>query len=317
MPADPAADADVKVAMPEPQVRENAVPDRSGLAVLLLGLLVLLSSLALCIWGVTLASDAGDGAGGGPLALVVVTALTAIASFLALCGLTEVAPGEARVVQLFGGYRGTLRTTGLRHVNPFTTRKKVSTRVRNHETAVLKVNDAYGNPVETATVVVWQVVDTARAVFEVDDFEEFVSIQTEAAVRHIAMGYPYDAHGEDEISLRENAEEITEKLSLEITARVEAAGVRIIESRITHLAYAPEIAAAMLQRQQAGAVVAARQRIVEGAVGMVEAALTQIADHGLVELDDERKAAMVSNLLVVLCGDRAAQPVLNTGTLYQ
>jgi regulator of protease activity HflC (stomatin/prohibitin superfamily) len=202
-------------------------------------------------------------------------------------------------------------------VNPLTSRTKISTRVRNHETAVLKVNDAYGNPIELAAVVVWKVEDTAQATFEVDDFLEFVSTQTEAAVRHIAIEYPYDAHDESGLSLRGNAEEITEKLAVELHARVEAAGVQIIESRFTHLAYAPEIASAMLQRQQAGAVVAARRQIVDGAVGMVEAALARISEQGIVELDEERKAAMVSNLMVVLCGDRSPQPVLNTGTLYQ
>jgi regulator of protease activity HflC (stomatin/prohibitin superfamily) len=234
-----------------------------------------------------------------------------------MCGLNMVAPGEARVVQLFGRYRGTIRQDGLRWVNPLTSRTKISTRVRNHETAVLKVNDAYGNPIELAAVVVWRVEDTAQATFEVDDYVEFVSTQTEAAVRHIAIEYPYDAHEEDGLSLRGNAEEITEKLAVELHARVEAAGVQIIESRFTHLAYAPEIASAMLQRQQAGAVVAARRQIVDGAVGMVEAAIARITERDIVELDSERKAAMVSNLMVVLCGDRAAQPVLNTGSLYQ
>ncbi len=232
-------------------------------------------------------------------------------------GLNTVAPGEARVVQLFGRYRGTIRQDGLRWVNPFTSRTRISTRVRNHETAVLKVNDAYGNPIELAAVVVWKVQDTAQATFEVDDFAEFVATQTETAVRHIAIEYPYDAHDEDGLSLRGNAEEITEKLAVELQVRVEAAGVEIIESRFTHLAYAPEIASAMLQRQQAGAVVAARRQIVDGAVGMVEAALARIAEADIVDLDEERKAAMVSNLMVVLCGDRAPQPVLNTGTLYQ
>lgn len=243
--------------------------------------------------------------------------LIALAAFLSLCGLNTIAPGEARVVQLFGRYRGTIRQDGLRWVNPFTSRQKISTRVRNHETAVLKVNDAYGNPIELAAVVVWKVRDTAQATFEVDDFMEFVSTQTEAAVRHIAIEYPYDAHDEGGLSLRGSAEEITEKLAAELHARVAAAGVEIIESRFTHLAYAPEIASAMLQRQQAGAVVAARREIVDGAVGMVEAALARIAEQDIVELDEERKAAMVSNLMVVLCGDRAPQPVLNTGTLYQ
>jgi regulator of protease activity HflC (stomatin/prohibitin superfamily) len=231
-------------------------------------------------------------------------------------GLTPVAPGRARVVQLLGRYAGTIRTDGLRWVNPITARKEISTRIRNHETAVAKVNDADGNPIEIAAVVVWQVEDTAQAVFEVDDFVEFVAIQTETAVRHIANSYPYDTHGDPRLSLRDNADEITEKLALEISARVASAGVKVIESRITHLAYAPEIAHAMLRRQQAGAVVAARQRIVEGAVGMVEMALDRLAEHNVVELDEERKAAMVSNLLVVLVGDRDTQPIVNAGSLY-
>lgn len=261
-------------------------------------------------------AGANLGSGSGA-ALIVVGVLLALSALVAMAGLNTVAPGEARVVQLFGRYRGTIRQDGLRWVNPFTSRTKISTRVRNNETTVLKVNDAYGNPIELAAVVVWKVEDTAQAVFEVDDYLEFVSTQTETAVRHIAIEYPYDAHEEDGLSLRGNAEEITEKLAAELQARVEAAGVRIVESRFTHLAYAPEIASAMLQRQQAGAVVAARRQIVDGAVGMVEAALTRIAEQDIVELDEERKAAMVSNLMVVLCGDRAPQPVLNTGSLYQ
>ncbi|MCQ4196853.1 MULTISPECIES: SPFH domain-containing protein [Streptomyces] len=297
--------------MPAPRVRENQAHSIGGGAALLLGLLGLLVGAGLIV-SATAVSSAGGKAG-----LIVGGILIAIAAFLAMCGLNMVAPGEARVVQLFGRYRGTIREDGLRWVNPFTSRTKISTRVRNHETAVLKVNDAYGNPIELAAVVVWRVEDTAQATFEVDDYVEFVSTQTEAAVRHIAIEYPYDAHEEDGLSLRGNAEEITEKLAVELHARVEAAGVQIIESRFTHLAYAPEIASAMLQRQQAGAVVAARRQIVDGAVGMVEAALARISEQDIVELDDERKAAMVSNLMVVLCGDRAAQPVLNTGTLYQ
>ncbi|ANJ09285.1 MULTISPECIES: SPFH domain-containing protein [Streptomyces] len=297
--------------MPAPRVRENQAHSIGGGAALLLGLLGLLVGAGLIV-SATAVSSAGGKAG-----LIIGGILIAIAAFLAMCGLNMVAPGEARVVQLFGRYRGTIREDGLRWVNPFTSRTKISTRVRNHETAVLKVNDAYGNPIELAAVVVWRVEDTAQATFEVDDYVEFVSTQTEAAVRHIAIEYPYDAHEEDGLSLRGNAEEITEKLAVELHARVEAAGVQIIESRFTHLAYAPEIASAMLQRQQAGAVVAARRQIVDGAVGMVEAALARISEQDIVELDDERKAAMVSNLMVVLCGDRAAQPVLNTGTLYQ
>ncbi|MBE8472320.1 SPFH domain-containing protein [Streptomyces justiciae] len=297
--------------MPAPRVREFAAHSIGGGLALLLGLLGLFAGAGM-IAGATAVS-----ATGGKSALIVGGILIGLAAFLAMCGLNTVAPGEARVVQLFGRYRGTIRQDGLRWVNPFTSRTKISTRVRNHETAVLKVNDAYGNPIELAAVVVWRVEDTAQATFEVDDYIEFVSTQTEAAVRHIAIEYPYDAHEEGGLSLRGNAEEITEKLALELHARVEAAGVEIIESRFTHLAYAPEIASAMLQRQQAGAIVAARRQIVDGAVGMVEAALARISEQDIVELDDERKAAMVSNLMVVLCGDRAAQPVLNTGTLYQ
>ncbi|MEU0250358.1 SPFH domain-containing protein [Streptomyces sp. NPDC006235] len=297
--------------MPAPRVREFTAHSIGGGLALLLGLLGLLAGA-----GLIAAATSVDG-GGAKAALIIGGILVGLAAFLAMCGLNMVAPGEARVVQLFGRYRGTIRQDGLRWVNPLTSRTKISTRVRNHETAVLKVNDAYGNPIELAAVVVWRVEDTAQAIFEVDDYVEFVSTQTEAAVRHIAIEYPYDAHEEDGLSLRGNAEEITEKLAVELHARVEAAGVQIIESRFTHLAYAPEIASAMLQRQQAGAVVAARRQIVDGAVGMVEAAIARITERDIVELDSERKAAMVSNLMVVLCGDRAAQPVLNTGSLYQ
>jgi len=297
--------------MPAPRVQEFPAHSVGGGLALLSGLVGLLAGAAMIALG------AGMDTTGAEAGLITGGILVGLAAFLSMCGLNTVAPGEARVVQLFGRYRGTIREDGLRWVNPFTSREKISTRVRNHETAVLKVNDAYGNPIELAAVVVWRVQDTAQATFEVDDFLEFVSTQTEAAVRHIAIEYPYDSHDEDGLSLRGNAEEITEKLAVELHARVEAAGVRIIESRFTHLAYAPEIASAMLQRQQAGAVVAARREIVDGAVGMVEAALARISEQGIVELDEERKAAMVSNLMVVLCGDRAPQPVLNTGTLYQ
>ncbi|MEU3517178.1 SPFH domain-containing protein [Streptomyces sp. NPDC006654] len=291
--------------MPAPRVREFTAHSIGGGLALLLGLVGLAAAVALFA---AASVDPAFAVGG---------VLVFLAAIVAIRGLNTVAPGEARVVQLFGRYRGTIRQDGLRWVNPFTSRTRISTRVRNHETAVLKVNDAYGNPIELAAVVVWKVQDTAQAVFEVDDYTEFVATQTETAVRHIAIEYPYDAHDEGGLSLRGNAEEITEKLAVELQARVEAAGVRIVESRFTHLAYAPEIASAMLQRQQAGAVVAARRQIVDGAVGMVEAALARIAEQDIVELDEERKAAMVSNLMVVLCGDRAPQPVLNTGTLYQ
>ncbi|MEU2226322.1 SPFH domain-containing protein [Streptomyces sp. NPDC018347] len=297
--------------MPAPRVREFQAHSIGGGLALLLGLIGLGATAAL------FASSSAASSPGAEGSLAVAGVVVLLASLVAMRGLNTVAPGEARVVQLFGRYRGTIRQDGLRWVNPFTSRTRISTRVRNHETAVLKVNDAYGNPIELAAVVVWKVQDTAQATFEVDDFTEFVATQTETAVRHIAIEYPYDAHDEDGLSLRGNAEEITEKLAVELQARVEAAGVRIVESRFTHLAYAPEIASAMLQRQQAGAVVAARRQIVDGAVGMVEAALERIAAADIVELDEERKAAMVSNLMVVLCGDRAPQPVLNTGTLYQ
>ncbi|MEV7418560.1 SPFH domain-containing protein [Streptomyces sp. NPDC089919] len=293
------------------RIREYPAKSVGGGLALTCGLLGLLAGTGLVVGGALSGEDAVK------VTLIILGIVIGVTAFVMMGGLNSVAPGEARVVQLFGRYRGTIRTDGLRWVNPFTSREKISTRVRNHETAVLKVNDAYGNPIELAAVVVWRVEDTAQAVFEVDDFEEFVSVQTEAAVRHIAIEYPYDAHEDDALSLRGNAEEITEKLALELHARVEAAGVRIVESRFTHLAYAPEIASAMLQRQQAGAVVAARRQIVDGAVGMVELALTRLAEEDIVELDPERKAAMVSNLMVVLCGDRAAQPVVNTGTLYQ
>ncbi|PJE96618.1 hypothetical protein CUT44_16355 [Streptomyces carminius] len=314
MPADTVSTAGDLPQMPPPRVREKPARSVPGGLALLLGLLGLLLGVGGIFLGAGLAAD---GSGGAGVTLIVLGVLLVVGSLFAMAGLNMVAPGEARVVQLFGRYTGTIREDGLRWVNPLTSRAKISTRVRNHETAVLKVNDAYGNPVELAAVVVWQVEDTAQATFEVDDFLEFVSTQTEAAVRHIAIEYPYDAHEEGGLSLRGNAEEITEKLAVELTARVRAAGVRIVESRFTHLAYAPEIAAAMLQRQQAGAVVAARRTIVDGACGMVEDAVARLAAQDFVELDEERKAAMVSNLLVVLCGDRSPQPVLNTGTLYQ
>ncbi|MFD7921643.1 SPFH domain-containing protein [Streptomyces sp. NPDC059740] len=300
--------------MPAPQVRETTAHSIGGGLGLLLTILGTLVGLGLIIGGGVLSSH---GPGGLAAAMILVGILLMVVSLFCMTGVKMVAPGEARVIQLFGRYVGTLRIDGLRWVNPFTSATKISTRVRNHETNVLKVNDAYGNPIELAAIVVWKVEDTAQAMFEVDDFLEFVATQTEAAVRHIAIEYPYDSHDDGGLSLRGNAEEITEKLAAELTVRVQAAGVTIIESRFSHLAYAPEIASAMLQRQQAGAVVAARRQIVEGAVGMVEQALDRISEQGIVELDEERKAAMVSNLMVVLCGDRAAQPVLNTGSLYQ
>ncbi|MET8140656.1 SPFH domain-containing protein [Sphaerisporangium sp. NPDC005288] len=293
--------------MPAAHVSERRPLEVSGWPVL--GLCLLLAAA-----GVAVLVTQGEQGSGGVIGAGVALLLIAV---LLLTGLMAIAPGQARVVQLLGRYLGTVRADGLRWVVPFTQRRAVSTRIRNHETDVAKVNDADGNPIEMAAVVVWQVEDTAKAVFEVDDFVEFVAIQTETAVRHIAGNYPYDSHDDGQLSLRDNADEITGKLSAEIAARVSSAGVRVIESRITRLSYAPEIAQAMLRRQQAGAIVAARRQIVEGAVGMVEAALHRLDAADVVDLDDERKATMVSNLLVVLCGDKDVQPVVNTGSLYQ
>lgn len=296
--------------LPAPQVRERIARGASGWPVLALSILVILLSVSTFIIGVQQADFAVA------MSLIGLSILFGLGALIVSAGLTPVAPGEARVLQLLGRYTGTVRTDGLRWVNPLTARRKVSTRIRNHETDVLKVNDADGNPIHIAAVVVWHVEDTARAVFEVDDFIEFVAIQTETAVRHIANSYSYDSHDTGQMSLRDNADEITARLSEEIGVRVAAAGVKIIESRLTRLAYSPEIAHAMLRRQQANAVVAARTRIVEGAVGMVEMALARLAENHVVDLDEERKAAMVSNLLVVLCGDKDTQPVVNAGTLY-
>ncbi|MGW2252039.1 SPFH domain-containing protein [Kitasatospora sp. NPDC001660] len=300
--------------LPVPKITERLITARSGLPMLAGGLLGLVAGVGTVIAGGVQIAGGTRGLG---IALVIAGPVLALAALLLLCGLTVVSPGEARVVQLLGNYRGTVRAEGLSWLNPFTSRRRISTRIRNHETETSKVNDADGNPIEMAAVVVWQVEDTAKAVFEVDDYTDFVAIQTETAVRHIASSYPYDAHHEGQLSLRDGADEITRKLSAEIAARVVSAGVRVVESRITRLAYAPEVAQVMLQRQQAGAVVAARRLIVEGAVGMVEEALDRLAERDVVELDEERKAAMVSNLLVVLCGDRGTQPVVNTGSLYQ
>lgn len=243
------------------------------------------------------------------LAIMVVTPIV-------MGGLFVVNPNEGRVIQLFGKYVGTAKQPGLRWVNPFTTRRRVSLRVRNFESGKLKVNDRDGNPIEIAAVVVWKVVDTAEAIFEVDDYVNFVEVQSEAAVRNLATSYPYDGHLENEVALRSHTAQIADHLKTEIQDRLDKAGVEVIEARISHLAYAPEIASAMLQRQQAAAIIAARQKIVEGAVGMVQMALEQLSQNRVVELDEERKAAMVSNLLVVLCGDRDPHPVINAGSLY-
>lgn len=248
--------------------------------------------------------------------LVGVAVLLAVVLFLAWFGLFTVAPNEGKVLQLFGRYVGTVRAPGLRYANPFYSKRGISLRVRNFESSKLKVNDHDGSPIEIAAVVVWRVIDTAEAAFEVDDYENYVHVQSEAALRNLATQYPYDAHEEGKLSLRGNTQDIAETLKVEVQDRLAKAGVEVLEARISHLAYAPEIAVSMLRRQQAGAVIAARAQIVQGAVSMVEMALADLQARQIVELDPERKAQMVSNLLVVLCSDQDVQPVVNAGTLY-
>ncbi|AMY56078.1 SPFH domain-containing protein [Rhodococcus fascians] len=302
----PATVAEKPTGTPTTTIAERTGWDLPGWSMLGVGLALFLGGIAAFALGLVFSV----------VGLTVVGVVLFVLSLPALMGLTLVQPNQARVLQLLGSsYSGTLRTPGLRWTNPLTYRRAISTRIRNHETGQSKVNDADGNPIEISAIVVWQVADTALASFQVDDYEEFVAVQTESAVRHIAGSYPYDAEGR--MSLRENADEITAAMSEEVHARVRSAGVEVIETRINRLAYAPEIAQAMLRRQQAGAVIAARQQIVEGAVGMVEMALSKLEEKHVVELDEERKAAMVSNLLVVLCSDRDTQPVVNTGSLYQ
>jgi regulator of protease activity HflC (stomatin/prohibitin superfamily) len=250
-------------------------------------------------------------------ALALVALLLFVVVCVALGGFFVVHPNEGKAITLFGKYVGTSREPGLWYANPFFTKKAVSLRVRNFETTKLKVNDAHANPVEIGAIVVWKVIDTVEALFEVDDYEAYVHMQSEAALRTLASSYPYDAHRPGEVSLSTHTAEISKGLSEALHERFAKAGVEVIESRISHLAYAQEIAAAMLQRQQASAIVAARQTIVDGAVGMVESALAQLSERQIVEFDGDRRAAMVSNLLVVLCSDRAAQPVINTGTIHQ
>jgi regulator of protease activity HflC (stomatin/prohibitin superfamily) len=296
---------------PSQPVSEHPAHSAPGLRILSLGIVLIVVGIALIPLGSKQSSAAIQGT------LIALGIVIFVSAAFLLRGLTAVVPGEARVIQLFGKYRGTIRESGLQWVNPFTDRIKVSTRIRNLESAEVKVNDADGNPIEIAAVVVWQVRDTAHAIYAVDDYKHFVTIQTETAVRHIASSYPYDSRGSGALSLRDNADEITERLSAELADRVRSAGVEVIESRLTRLSYAPEIAQAMLRTQQASAVVGARQRIVEGAVGMVRMALEKLEEEGVVELDEERKAAMVSNLLVVLCSEQATQQVVNTGSLYQ
>ncbi len=288
-------------------VREKIIRGSNGW----LMLFFLLAVLGFSVWGLVEAVRAGQPA------LVVALILVLTVAGICLAGFIVVNPNEAKVVLLFGKYLGTIKAHGFWWMNPLCTKKRVSLRVRNFESSKLKVNDHDGNPIEIAAVVVWQVVETAEAVFHVDDYENFVHVQSEAAVRNMATSYPYDSHEEGEVSLRGHTAEIAEQLKREVQERLAKAGVEVLEARISHLAYAPEIASAMLRRQQAAAIIAARQKIVEGAVGMVEMALDQLSAKEVVKLDEERKAAMVSNLLVVLCSDRDAQPVVNAGTLYQ
>lgn len=286
------------------EIRRDAVP---GIPVLLVFVVTLIGSI---VWLIT------AGVRNSPPEAIA-AGCCAVVSVLVLLGVFTVHPNQGRVMQLFGSYRGTAREPGLRWANPFYSKRAISLRVRNFETAKLKVNDRRGNPVEIATVVVWKVVDTAEAAFQVDNYENFVHVQSEAALRNLATGYPYDAHRDGETALSSHTAEISAQLKVEIQERLAQAGVEVIETRISHLAYSPEIAAAMLRRQQAAAVVAARQTIVEGAVGMVETALDMLAAKNVITLDEERKAAMVSNLLVVLCSEQNTQPVVNTGTIYQ
>jgi regulator of protease activity HflC (stomatin/prohibitin superfamily) len=288
-------------------IREREFNGRPGLVMAVLFLVLLLGSIGTVIY-------AGDR---GLAGVAITSVLVMIASIIGLVGLFIVNPNEAKVLQFFGDYVGTALTPGLRWANPLYSKKKVSVRTRNFETGKLKVNDNAGNPVEIAAVVVWRVVDTAEAMFNVDDYINFVHVQSESALRNLATHYAYVADKEGEMALASHTAEISVGLAREIQERLAQAGVEVLEARISHLAYSPEIAAAMLQRQQASAVVAARAKIVEGAVGMVEHALEMLAEKNIIELDGERRAAMVSNLLVVLCGDRHPQPVINAGSLYQ
>lgn len=302
--------ASVNAGSPGQPMRERPAWYVGGPVLLLADLLLLIVTIV-AFWQGAVHKGAAEAV------LVVVGVILVVAFSIVFRGITIIAPGRAHVVQLFGNYKGTIRQPGMQWVNPFSNRIPVSTRIRNLETALAKVNDADGNPIEIAAVVVWQVQDTAQATYSVDDFVKFVAIQAETAVRHIASSYPYDSRGvEGVLSLRDNADEITQRLSAELTDRVRPAGVHVIETRLTRLSYAAEIAGAMLRQQQASAIVGARRTIVEGAVGMVRLALQRLEDEDVVELDEERKAAMVSNLLVVLCSEQATQQVVNTGSLY-
>ncbi|KQY51848.1 SPFH domain-containing protein [Lysobacter sp. Root494] len=287
-------------------MKENPTQSLPGIPVLLVLIVALLLGAWLGLNGVRTAA---------PVSVIAGVLVIALGIF-ALVGLYMVEPNQAAVLSLFGKYVGTVKDNGLRWNNPFFTKRKVSQRVRNFESGKLKVNELDGSPIEIAAVIVWQVVDSAEAVYNVDDYESFVHIQSESALRTMATSYPYDQHEEGQVSLRSHAAEISQHLQDALAERLANAGVQVLDARISHLAYAPEIAQAMLQRQQANAIIAARTRIVAGAVGMVEMALAELQKNGVVHLDEERKAQMVSNLLVVLCGERATQPVVNAGTLY-
>jgi regulator of protease activity HflC (stomatin/prohibitin superfamily) len=287
-------------------IREKLRTPSSGWSAVVLGIVLALIALGALATGIR--------GGGALLVLVFVAAL--LGAGIALAGLFVVNPNESKVLQLFGEYVGSVRQAGFFWANPLYSKRRVSLRVVSFEVGKLKVNDLDGNPVEIAAIVVWKVVDSAQAVFEVDNYPEYVRVQGESAVRTLASRYPYDAHDDAVLSLRGNTQKVAEHLQSELDERVALAGVKVLEARISHLAYAPEIAQAMLQRQQAGAIIAARQKIVDGAVGMVEMALDRLSRHQVVTLDEERKAAMVSNLLVVLCSERSAQPIVNAGTLY-
>lgn len=287
-------------------MKENPIRSMAGIPMLLALLVAVALGIFLFATGVQAQSGVRIGTG----------VVLGFVAFFMLFGLYMVEPNQAAVLSLFGKYVGTVKDNGLRWNNPFFSKKKVSQRVRNFESGRLKVNELDGSPIEIAAVIVWQVVDSAEAVYNVDDYESFVHIQSEAALRAMATSYPYDAHEDGQVSLRSHANEISVHLKEQLDERLTTAGVDVIDARISHLAYAPEIAHAMLQRQQANAVIAARTRIVSGAVGMVEMALEELQKNGIVQLDEERKAAMVSNLLVVLCSDRGTQPVVNAGSLY-
>ena len=291
-------------------MKERALASLPGIPVLL-GVIAAAAATAWLFFAGVRAAPMG----GGALPLISAAVLVALAVFT-VTGLYSIQPNQAAVLSLFGKYVGTVREAGLRWNNPFYSKRKISQRVRNFESGKLKVNDLDGSPIEIAAVIVWQVVDASEAVFNVDDYESFVHIQSEAALRAMASSYPYDQHDDGQTALRSHPQEISEHLQAQIAERLGTAGVEVIEARISHLAYAPEIAQAMLQRQQANAVIAARTRIVAGAVGMVEMALHELQKNGVVQLDEERKAQMVSNLLVVLCGERSTQPIVNAGTLY-